>query len=172
MSLFRDSWEVWRRKVNEALGGLVEPVKAEDVTYDNTDSGLTATDVQSAIDEVANKEPELNYYVGSISSAVTLQNNSFASVVSIELPAGFYYLHGYVRYVANGTGFRKINISTTDSWAGNVDIANAIANDNTALNTWTWISLDAPATVYLNAFQTSGGELDVNVARLIAMKLH
>lgn len=53
MSLFRDSWEVWRRKVNEALGGLVEPVKAEDVTYDNTDSGLTATDVQSAIDEVA-----------------------------------------------------------------------------------------------------------------------
>lgn len=53
MSLFRDSWEVWRRKVNEALGGLVEPVKSEDVTYDNTDSGLTATNVQSAIDEVA-----------------------------------------------------------------------------------------------------------------------
>ena len=52
MSLFRDSWELWRRKVNEALGGLVEPVKSEDVTYDNTDSGLTATDVQSAIDEV------------------------------------------------------------------------------------------------------------------------
>lgn len=53
MSLFRDSWEVWRRKVNTALGGLTEPVKAEDVTYDNTDSGLTATDVQSAVDEVA-----------------------------------------------------------------------------------------------------------------------
>lgn len=55
MSLFRDSWEVWRRKVNEALGGLVDPVKAEDVTYDNTDSGLTATDVQSAIDEVESR---------------------------------------------------------------------------------------------------------------------
>ena len=57
MALFsmRDSWNVWRRKVNEALGGLVEPVKAEDVTYDNTDSGLSATDIQSAVDEVASE---------------------------------------------------------------------------------------------------------------------
>ncbi len=55
MALFsmRDSWNVWRRKVDAALGGMVEPVKSEDVTYDNTDSGLTATNVQSAIDEVA-----------------------------------------------------------------------------------------------------------------------
>lgn len=55
MALFtmRDSWNVWRRKVNEALGGMVEPVKSEDVTYDGTTSGLSATNVQSAIDEVA-----------------------------------------------------------------------------------------------------------------------
>lgn len=54
MALFsmRDSWNVWRRKVNEALGGLVDPIESADVTYDNTDSGLTATNVQSAIDEV------------------------------------------------------------------------------------------------------------------------
>lgn len=49
----RDSWEVWRRKVNIALGGTVESIKSENVTYDNTDSGLTASNVQSAIDEVA-----------------------------------------------------------------------------------------------------------------------
>jgi hypothetical protein len=55
MGLFsmRDSWNVWRRKVNEALGGSVEPIPSEDVVYDNTDSGLAATNVQSAIDEVA-----------------------------------------------------------------------------------------------------------------------
>lgn len=57
MALFnmRDSWDVWRRKVNEALGGSVEPIESEDVTYDNTESGLTASNVQSAIDEVAER---------------------------------------------------------------------------------------------------------------------
>ena len=55
MALFkmRDSWNVWRRKVDAALGGTIEPVKSEDVVYDNTESGLTATNVQGAIDEVA-----------------------------------------------------------------------------------------------------------------------
>lgn len=35
---------------NSGTGG---ETAAEDITYDNTTSGLTATDVQSAIDEVA-----------------------------------------------------------------------------------------------------------------------
>ena len=54
MALFnmRDSWNVWRRKVNDAIG-TVEPVPATNVTYDNTSSGLSATTAQSAIDEIA-----------------------------------------------------------------------------------------------------------------------
>ena len=57
MALFkmRDSWNVWRRKVDDAIGGTVEPIESANVEYDNTDSGLTATNVQSAIDEVAEK---------------------------------------------------------------------------------------------------------------------
>ena len=34
---------------------------AEDVSYDNTDSGLTADDVQAAIDEVVDLIPEIGY---------------------------------------------------------------------------------------------------------------
>ena len=34
-------------------GGNVGPIEAEDVEYDNTVSGLTATDVQAAVDELA-----------------------------------------------------------------------------------------------------------------------
>lgn len=48
----RDSWEEWRRKVNLALGGVVGEIDASEVAYSNTSSGLTATNVQSAIDEV------------------------------------------------------------------------------------------------------------------------
>lgn len=53
MALFtmRDSWNVWRRKVNAAIGN-VEEIDADEIIYDNTTSGLTATNVQSAIDEV------------------------------------------------------------------------------------------------------------------------
>lgn len=47
----RDSWDVWRRKVNEALG-TVERLDADEVHYDKTTSGMTATNVQSAIDEL------------------------------------------------------------------------------------------------------------------------
>lgn len=66
MSLFRDSWEVWRRKVDEALSGLIGPIKSKDVTYSNTDSGLTSTNVQGAIDEV----------VGAIDSVEAKTSNS------------------------------------------------------------------------------------------------
>ena len=51
MLSFRDSWDVWRKKVNAALGN-VEEIDADEVVYSNTTSGLTATNVQSAIDEV------------------------------------------------------------------------------------------------------------------------
>ena len=54
----RDSWNVWREKVNRAIGN-VEEIDADEVVYDNTTSGLTATDVQAAIDEVAGDIPEV-----------------------------------------------------------------------------------------------------------------
>ena len=80
MALFkmRDSWNVWRRKVDEALGGSVEPVKSEDVTYDNTDSGLTATNVQSAIDEVAKG-------IGDIDSALSGKTVITEPIATIEV---------------------------------------------------------------------------------------
>lgn len=53
MGLFRDSWEVWRRKVDSAIGGGGDPIDSKDVTYNGTSSGLSATNVQAAIDEVA-----------------------------------------------------------------------------------------------------------------------
>lgn len=52
----RDSWNVWREKVNRAIGN-VEEIDADEVVYDNTTSGLTATDVQAAIDEVVGDIP-------------------------------------------------------------------------------------------------------------------
>lgn len=173
MALFsmRDSWNVWRRKVNEALG-TVEPVEGTNVTYDNTNSGLSATNVQSAIDEVAGKECKLTSYFVYPPSAVTVPNNVSTPVVSVNLPAGKYLLLGYVRFVANNTGSRMINIGTIEGWSGNVNVSYALATDSFAtLDSWTVETYSESVTVYLNAIQTSGGNLDINAARLAAIKI-
>lgn len=49
---FRDSWEVWRQKVNEAIGST-EPIPASNITFDNSGTEVTATNVQGAVAEVA-----------------------------------------------------------------------------------------------------------------------
>ena len=90
MALFkmRDSWNVWRKKVDAALGGLIEPVKAEDVTYDNTDSGLTATDVQSAIDEVATDISSLNTVVGDADSGLVKDVTGIKNTLTLKSYTG------------------------------------------------------------------------------------
>lgn len=95
------------KEVNEALENMTTP-PADDVSYDNSDSGLTATDVQGAIDEIAGKlkrtevvysnlanDSETGYYVMLDDSILTTLNatriisatvigfNGFGSVAGI-----------------------------------------------------------------------------------------
>ena len=53
------------------IRGLLDDIKAEDVSYDNTTSGLEATNVQSAIDE-------LNSITGDLSSGMSGVNTNLA----------------------------------------------------------------------------------------------
>lgn len=72
MALFkmRDSWNVWREKVNRAIGN-VEEIDADEIVYDNTDSGLTATNAQSAIDEVAGDIGTVGGNLTTLSTAIS-----------------------------------------------------------------------------------------------------
>ena len=90
MALFsmRDSWEVWRRKVNAAIGN-VEEIDADEIVYDNTTSGLTATNAQSAIDEIASDVSTLNefktdmpsgyVYIGRENFSDTIENGTYST---------------------------------------------------------------------------------------------
>lgn len=54
----------------------VDSKDAEDIAYDNTDSGLTATDVQSAIDEVNSNLPKIvSTTVASGNATITIDNS-------------------------------------------------------------------------------------------------
>lgn len=101
---FRDSWNVWRRKVNEALGNT-EPIPASNISYDNTSTGLSATNVQGAIDKVNDKASSKMQYI-SISKTTNvfdLMNNASSSRIHV----------GYSTAVTDGTDTFKdlLNIS-------------------------------------------------------------
>lgn len=65
---FRDSWNVWREKVNAALG-TVEQIDASEVLFDNDDTGLTADDVQEAIEEVNEKANTIALDISQLSAS-------------------------------------------------------------------------------------------------------
>ena len=65
---FRDSWNVWREKVNAALG-TVEQIDADEVLFDNDDTDLTADDVQEAIEEVNTKANTIALDISQLSAS-------------------------------------------------------------------------------------------------------
>ena len=94
------------------VGGVgASTVAAQDVTYDNTGSGLTATDVQNAIDEVAGDIP-----TGFAATAITYDNSGSGLTatdaqdaideLAAAIPSG-----EYVEVVADGvkTGNQLLN---------------------------------------------------------------
>lgn len=91
---FRDSWEVWRNKVNAALGGSVEDIKASEVLFDKTTSGMTATNVQSAIDELYGKLDDLDAdEVGYDNTSSELEATNVQSAID-EVNAGLSSVEG------------------------------------------------------------------------------
>lgn len=83
--------------INEINAKLPEggAVEADDVSYDNTDSGLTATNVQDAIDEVNGKIPSLpaatsevqrgSLAIGSTSVALTFASQTIGANTLVDV---------------------------------------------------------------------------------------
>ncbi|QNH21271.1 hypothetical protein HEP73_02185 [Xanthomonas sp. GW] len=84
----------------EALGGGGGAPAAEDVSYDNTASGLAAEDVQAAIDEVATRNR----------STTTTINHSASGALTINYNLGDYFI---VNLAANVTGITISNPPAT-----------------------------------------------------------
>ena len=68
-------------------GGEGEPIPATKISYDNTDSGLTATKVQGAIDELASSISTLDSSVEDLETALNQTYVLADSDVNIEVTA-------------------------------------------------------------------------------------
>jgi hypothetical protein len=96
-------------------GGPGGPVDAEDVTYDNTTSGLAATDVQAAIDEV----------VGLLGETAAT-GNYLISGGGVAWTSGLSFLISAANYVIAGTEYNSpettVTLATADATNPRIDV--------------------------------------------------
>lgn len=71
--------------VNGMNIGYIPPAAANDVTYSNTSSGLTATKVQGAIDELNSKVSHVDGTITAGETTVTLTSSVFETTSYVEV---------------------------------------------------------------------------------------
>lgn len=118
--------------------------------------------LKDQIDEQNTNLAEIGkYYSNAPEADVTLTSGKSTPVASITLPKGSYIITAYIRFAANGSGYRYANISSASaSTAQYVNSAPAGTNTPTVLNLALCVNVNnATSTLYLNVFQSSGGNL-------------
>lgn len=100
------------------------------------------------------------------STNVTLTSGTGKKVTSLTLGAGTWIIVGHLSFASNASGHRAGCISSTENtvgssyaYCGSFRIAAVSGGYATAGNCTTIVTLTGNSTYYLNAFQTSGGDL-------------
>jgi hypothetical protein len=99
------------------------PTDADEIAYDNATSGLTATDVQEAVDELAAR-PTSGGWTGVTGRSTDLSknNDTFESLVSFAALANKTYLVEAVYFINNAAGGNKFQLTVPTSGAAGLTI--------------------------------------------------
>lgn len=98
--------------INEINAKIPEPggaVAADDVTYDNTDSGMTATNVQDAIDELENSISNID--TSALKGLLIIGNSYVEQGCTLKIADMFQHVY---QKLAGGTGFSTYTDHATD----------------------------------------------------------
>lgn len=118
------------------------------------------------------------YRTTRISSAKSVPANTSTDIVSITLPAGSWVIEAQLRFNTNAIGYRTIVLSpnsgdtsfaTMDEYAG--EQVNAVTGQQTAMNVSLVVSHTVETTYYLTASHSTSSAVDVNAARLRAIRI-
>lgn len=116
---FRDSWNVWRRKVDEALG-TVEPISARNVILDS------GTNVEDTIDSLNSNTENIESNVDSILNALGAKNLLPANAKSETING--------ITYTVNNDG--SIKAEGTATGTSYLKIFGGYGYDHVALPNW------------------------------------
>lgn len=111
----------------------VEPIPqaAEDISYDNTVSGMAATDVKAALDELAARPASAGWSgVTGRSSDLSKNNTTFEALVSFTAEANKTYLVECIYMVVNAAGGNKLQVTVPAAGAADLSI-NTLRTDGT-----------------------------------------
>lgn len=80
-----NTWNANMRKLDEAYallknGGETRPISADLVQYDNTNSGLAATNLQLAMDEIASENIDTDIYEIEVTEDMTINIATYAHI--------------------------------------------------------------------------------------------
>lgn len=119
--------EEFKRKGYYPAGGRSQTSSAGSITYSNANSGLTAGNVQDAIDEIAGSSvsPEAeDVSYDNTSSGLTAGNvqGAIDELASVSSPADYVIDQGVTD---DGWTFRKWNNGTYECWISKADVTNS-----------------------------------------------
>lgn len=108
-----------------------------------------------------------------VSATTSVDSGSNRNVVSIQLAAGTWMVCAKVQFPSNATGRRAIKLSTASQESGNVvstNVQTAVSGATMQMSTSRCFTLASAGTVYLVAWQNSGGALscvgDIEATRI------
>lgn len=135
--------------------------EAEDIPYDNTASGMTATDVQAAIDEVAEKIEAIGGITEHDSPSISVSSGTFATLESFSVPKGTYIIiTTFNQADSNQQGFRIGLIDSTETSA-NTSINSILATGRATIQKVRAFVLPSTTTIYIRAYQNSGSTINM-----------
>ena len=162
-----NGYTVTSEGIKDALDAINNP-DASAVNYDNTDSGLAATNAQDAIDEVNDKADTNAANIGDLSQLTTTDKSSLVGAVNTLAPTAYTQATRSSALSSGALGFVKI---------GKVVIANLNYTTNTSnVSTHdTVLYSDLPpaiSNIYLNFVDEAGNVTRVRVGTDGKMHLH
>lgn len=108
-----------------------------------------------------------------VSTTTSVESGANVDVASINLAAGTWMVCAKVQFPSNATGRRAIKLSTTSQESGNVvstNVQTAVNGATMQMSTSRCFTLASAGTVYLVAWQNSGGALscvgDIEATRI------
>jgi len=143
---------------------LSSPAEGDVLAYDSTSSKWVNFDLGAfASASTASSNP------------ITCANSTYTECVNLTLNKGLYLFIGMLGFGSNMAGVRGINISSVSGDSGDAATrltVNACQSGQTRFQTVNVMTVSSDnSTFYLNAWQNSGGNLDVVYSRLTAVKI-
>lgn len=141
-------------------------MSASNTTYSKTSSGLSATTVQGAIDELANFDNDFESITIADNVSVPSGTGTGTTVGTVTIPKGTYLYTFTLTFDSNATGFRAVTVGTGTTISLRSRYTNkvqAVSGTNTYITLPIIYNLNNPATYNVNCMQNSGSALGVSV---------